>query len=425
MELEMERLWAKKLQVFAPTPFNRNGAIVGILRIAFKALYEYMREETFAKFGLQQIQVDCAFLGEVVRDFVEAGAKEACAKETVNSPIGPEVTAGRHTLCTMTTGVDAAVGQFVAMLQAKGMWEDTVLWVTTDNGGMTSGPKADGAGVWSASSNFPLRGGKTTLFEGGVRGTSFVAGGFLPAAARGKVVRDLMMHVDVPATMARLGGADWGRPVDGVDAWGAIVAGAPSGRTEVPVNVDTCVGFSGGPPCGRSRKFNALIDGRWKLIEANWQIPVCPNTTWCTGAGMYDGWWTNDPYTHIAPDPTSQGAMPSSDLRGGGIWLFDLSDDPNEKMNLAARNPDIVKRMRARLAFLADKRNGYRTPQLNFPNLRSLPALHNGTWEPFRRVGEDDEGDASTAASEGTDLGVAGDGDAMAAELFRDHPLFL
>merc|ERR1712217_950344 len=72
MELEMERLWAKKLQVFAPIPFNRNRAIVGILLIAFKALYEYMREETFAKFGLQQIQVDCAFLAEVVRDFVEA-----------------------------------------------------------------------------------------------------------------------------------------------------------------------------------------------------------------------------------------------------------------------------------------------------------------------------------------------------------------
>merc|ERR1712083_1132889 len=72
MELEMERLWAKKLQVFAPIPFNRNGAIVGILRIAFKALYEYMREETFAKFGLQQIQVDCAFLAEAVREFVEA-----------------------------------------------------------------------------------------------------------------------------------------------------------------------------------------------------------------------------------------------------------------------------------------------------------------------------------------------------------------
>jgi len=72
MEREMERLWAKKLQVFAPIPFNRNGAVVGILRIAFKAFFEYMREETFGKYGLQQIQVDCAFMGEMVRDFVEA-----------------------------------------------------------------------------------------------------------------------------------------------------------------------------------------------------------------------------------------------------------------------------------------------------------------------------------------------------------------
>lgn len=72
MELEMERLWAKKLQTFAAVPFNRNGVIVGILRIAFKALYEYVRQVTFGKYGLQQIQVDCAFLTLFVQGFVEA-----------------------------------------------------------------------------------------------------------------------------------------------------------------------------------------------------------------------------------------------------------------------------------------------------------------------------------------------------------------
>jgi hypothetical protein len=88
MELEMERLWAKKLQVYAPVPFNRNGAVVAILRIAFKALYEYIREETFAKFGLQQIQVDCAFLAEVVRDYVEqedANVLDSLLDEVVTS----------------------------------------------------------------------------------------------------------------------------------------------------------------------------------------------------------------------------------------------------------------------------------------------------------------------------------------------------
>lgn len=88
MELEIEREWAKKLQVFAPVPFNRNGVILGVLRIAFKAFYEDVREETFGKFGLQQIQVDCAFLAEVVRDFVEAedaGVLDSLLDEVVTS----------------------------------------------------------------------------------------------------------------------------------------------------------------------------------------------------------------------------------------------------------------------------------------------------------------------------------------------------
>merc|ERR1719188_1194991 len=88
MQLELERLVVRKRSVFEPIPFNRNGAIVGILRIAFKALYEYMREETFAQFGVQQIQVDTAFLAEVIREFVEmddSGALESLLDEAVVS----------------------------------------------------------------------------------------------------------------------------------------------------------------------------------------------------------------------------------------------------------------------------------------------------------------------------------------------------
>mmetsp|Transcript_129758 Transcript_129758/g.403559 ORF Transcript_129758/g.403559 Transcript_129758/m.403559 type:complete len:303 (-) Transcript_129758:38-946(-) len=72
MELELERMMAKKLQAFAPVPFSRKGAVAGILRIAFKALYEYVREQTFAKFGLQQVQVDANLLAELLRDFVDS-----------------------------------------------------------------------------------------------------------------------------------------------------------------------------------------------------------------------------------------------------------------------------------------------------------------------------------------------------------------
>jgi hypothetical protein len=88
MELEMDRLWAKKLQVFAPIPLNRNGAVMGILRIAFKSLFEYVREETIGRFGLQQLQLDCALLVEVSRDFVgteDATSLENLLGEVVNS----------------------------------------------------------------------------------------------------------------------------------------------------------------------------------------------------------------------------------------------------------------------------------------------------------------------------------------------------
>jgi hypothetical protein len=88
MELEMDRLWAKKLQVFAPILLNRNSAIMGILRIAFKSLFEYVREETMGKFGLQQLQLDCALLIEVSRDFVsgeDATSLESLLGEVVNS----------------------------------------------------------------------------------------------------------------------------------------------------------------------------------------------------------------------------------------------------------------------------------------------------------------------------------------------------
>mmetsp|Transcript_72170 Transcript_72170/g.182553 ORF Transcript_72170/g.182553 Transcript_72170/m.182553 type:complete len:689 (+) Transcript_72170:2-2068(+) len=88
MELEMERMLAKKVQTFALTPFNRNGVEVGIFRIGFKALYELVREGTFGKFGLQQIQVEGALLSAFVQEFIDSddsGALCSLLSEAVTS----------------------------------------------------------------------------------------------------------------------------------------------------------------------------------------------------------------------------------------------------------------------------------------------------------------------------------------------------
>ena len=89
----------------------------------------------------------------------------------------------------MASASDSVLGNTTAALKAKGMWNDTILIYTSDNGG-----PAGQASSGHSGNNWPLRGGKTNNFEGGVRVASFLSGGFLPASVRGSA-RDGYMHV--------------------------------------------------------------------------------------------------------------------------------------------------------------------------------------------------------------------------------------
>ena len=61
------------------------------------------------------------------------------------------------------TAMDTGVGRVVSALKEAGLYDNSVIIFTTDNGG----PGTQG-------SNYPLRGSKEMLYEGGVRGVSFV-----------------------------------------------------------------------------------------------------------------------------------------------------------------------------------------------------------------------------------------------------------
>ena len=58
-------------------------------------------------------------------------------------------------------------------------YDDLIIVFSTDNGGPIYNNGSAGA------NNYPLKGGKMNNWEGGIRGNSFVSGGFLPEAVRG------------------------------------------------------------------------------------------------------------------------------------------------------------------------------------------------------------------------------------------------
>lgn len=68
----------------------------------------------------------------------------------------------------MVSALDESVRQLVTTLKKKGLYENSIIIFTTDNGAAAGGLDN------SAGSNYPLRGAKNTLWEGGVRAVGFI-----------------------------------------------------------------------------------------------------------------------------------------------------------------------------------------------------------------------------------------------------------
>ena len=81
----------------------------------------------------------------------------------------------------MASILDDGVRNVTDALKREGMWESTLLIFVSDNGGPTNGNEG------TASNNFPMRGGKNTLWEGGTRVLAVARGAGVGAALRGTV----------------------------------------------------------------------------------------------------------------------------------------------------------------------------------------------------------------------------------------------
>uniref|UniRef100_A0A7S3LSJ3 Sulfatase N-terminal domain-containing protein n=1 Tax=Aplanochytrium stocchinoi TaxID=215587 RepID=A0A7S3LSJ3_9STRA len=95
--------------------------------------------------------------------------------------------------------VDWEIDRIVKLLKAYNQWDNTFFLFISDNGGVTAK---------STGSNWPLRGEKTTSFEGGMRVTGFLSGGFVPDRLKG-THNGINSHIaDWYSTFCYLAGVD-------------------------------------------------------------------------------------------------------------------------------------------------------------------------------------------------------------------------
>ena len=180
--------------------------------------------------------------------------------------------APRRTMCGMIAALDDGIGNLHSHWKhAKGeaFWNNTVLFFHSDNGG----PTYPGA----ANKNLPLRGGKLTLFDGGMRVNAFAYSAGLLSNANGRNETGMLHITDLLPTFVHLaGGALTGSngALDGSNVWDTILSGAISPRTEILHLIDPLGNAASPNPAGCAlsglagacANSSAIRKGNYKLI---------------------------------------------------------------------------------------------------------------------------------------------------------------
>eukprot|EP00039_Didymoeca_costata_P016972 m.310480 g.310480 ORF g.310480 m.310480 type:complete len:674 (+) comp16477_c1_seq1:208-2229(+) len=297
----------------------------------------------------------------------------------------------RRIICGMMRAVDSSLTNLTLAYKDLGIWEDTIIIMSTDNGGQTK----DGG------NNFPLRGNKATSYEGGVRGVGWIGGGY-SFVQRG-VTYNSMVHVSdwYPTIVHGIAGlpingsADGHPPLDGLDVWHSIITGTPSPRNETLLQLDAKNGnliaairvgdwklIKGTPANGGGTCYIRLPDSDNNTIP----YPITPATSppWCI-----DGWVPppengsnpeNPPDTNCSSFPCK---YTNNKYTQGGVWLFNILYDPTEHTDLS-ENPqyaDALKMLTDRLQYYIDK-NITQQPPVSDP--ASSPNNFGGIWTPWQ-----------------------------------------
>ncbi|MBI1320148.1 MAG: sulfatase-like hydrolase/transferase [Candidatus Hydrogenedens sp.] len=178
----------------------------------------------------------------------------------------PKGTHWNGDFAAMIQSVDESVGRILEALERTGTADNTLVIFTSDNGGLggyyRTEPPSENRGV---TDNAPLRGGKGTLYEGGVRVPFIVRwpGKVTPGATCDTPIA----HIDMLPTLAAAGGAALPeQPLDGTDIAPLLRQSGNLAPRELylhfPVYLESYVHDTG----WRTAPASYIIDGDWKLL---------------------------------------------------------------------------------------------------------------------------------------------------------------
>lgn len=202
--------------------------------------------------------------------------------------------------------IDWSVGQIMEAVKRHGLDRDTLFIYTSDNGPWLSYGEHSGSAL-------PLREGKGTVWEGGVREPCIMRWpGKIPEGSRCDLPG---MNIDLLPTLAKQIGAKLpARKIDGLDIWPLITA-QPDARNP----------HDGYYFYYKQNELHSVVEGqgRWKLYFPH-------------------------QYRTLDGKPGGKGGLPvpygSAKTQ---LELYDLQGDLSETRDVASDHPDIVKRLSA------------------------------------------------------------------------------
>jgi arylsulfatase A-like enzyme len=206
------------------------------------------------------------------------------------------------TYAAMIASVDESVGKILDLLDELQIADNTVVFFSSDNGGV-GGYRAEGIeNAGGVTDNKPLRSGKGSLYEGGTRDPFIVR---WPGITQpGSICKEPAIHVDIFPTLLEIARAE--KPSHTLDGESLVpLFKEPEAKLQRDAIFQHFPGYLGaGKGQWRTTPVGTIVSGDWKLMEF---------------------------------------------FEDGRLELYNLKEDLGERNNLTEKMPEKAKELHARM----------------------------------------------------------------------------